>query len=108
MRRTLEVVCALCVVFMLCFIFDHGIVSYALFLITIHSFMQFGIQECGKLKDGKIKATLLQGAGLYIAKIQRPVFDKDAESKRKAINLITITSLNSYIMINEKIMREKN
>ena len=30
------------------------------------------------------KATLLQGAGLYIAKIQRPVFDKDAESKENS------------------------
>ena len=37
-----------------------------------------------KVKSGKIKATLLQGAGLYIAKVQRPVFDKNAESKKKS------------------------
>ena len=36
-RRTLEVVCVLCVVFMLYFIFDHGIVSYALFF-SYHTF----------------------------------------------------------------------
>ena len=45
-----------------------------------------------KFKCKKINPTLLQGAGLYIAKLQRPVFDKDAESKDEKINLITITS----------------
>ena len=39
-----------------------------------------------KINSGNIKATLLQGAGLYIAKIQRPVFDKNAESKKKMPN----------------------
>ena len=39
-----------------------------------------------KIKYGKVKATLLQGAGLYMAKIQRPVFDKDAEGKNNKPN----------------------
>ena len=44
-----------------------------------HAILQLGVR---KVKYGKVKATLLQGAGLYIAKIQRPVFDKDAEIKK--------------------------
>ena len=69
--------------------------------------MQFRISECGKLKDGEIKATLLQGTGLYIAKIQRPVFDKDAESKKcgKPNYYYILEQLHNN---QKKIMRKKN
>ena len=45
-----------------------------------------------KIKVRECKATLLQGAGLYIAKKTKTRFDK-VQKVKKAINLITIIFL---------------
>ena len=72
MRRTLGVACALCVVFSVNVILYMLFVSYGLVLFTIHSFMHLTVRGCGKVNCGKINSTLLQGAGLYIAKNKNP------------------------------------
>ena len=63
-RRTLEVVCVLCVVFMLCFIFDHGDLRIVFICHTFfHAHLTVNVCEEGKSK-------LLQMARVHIAKIK--------------------------------------
>ena len=83
MRRTLGVACA-CVLFQFMFIFDHAFVSYRLVLFAIQVFHAFFTVKSAENKMRKGKSTLLQGAGIYIAKNKTRLENK-YEKVNKAI-----------------------